>query len=81
MKRLVLFILLSFLLVGCSEEKKTDTVKKENKYVNIDLMKKLSAIDEINLEKVTEVKRKSFCLIAILRVNRFCKVQCQWHLS
>ena len=51
MKRLVLFILLSFLLVGCSEEKKTDTVKKENKYVNIDLMKKLSAIDEINLEK------------------------------
>ena len=51
MKKLVLFILLSFLLVGCSEEKKTDTVKKENKYVNIDLMKKLSAIDEINLEK------------------------------
>ena len=55
MKKLVLFILLSFLLVGCSEEKKTDIVKKENKYVNIDLMKKLSAIDEINLEK--DIKR------------------------
>ena len=58
MKKIFLYFLITFLVIGCSEEKKTNNVKEENKYVKIELMKKLSDIDEIkikeNMEKMVD---------------------------
>ena len=54
MKKIFLYFLITFLVIGCSEEKKTNNVKEENKYVKIELMKKLSDIDEIKIKENME---------------------------
>ena len=52
MKKLFLYFLSSLLLVGCSEEKKTDSIRKASKYLKADIMKELSKLDEINMDKM-----------------------------
>ena len=51
MKKIFLYFLITFLVIGCSEEKKTNNVKEERKYVKTELMKKLGDIDEIKIKE------------------------------